>query len=247
MKYEIRYLTTYPYTDTVPVCHNQVCLALRKLPYQLLESFNLLVDPAMAEFSSWTDTFENRGDYFSIQDPHKGLSITAISALDVRSRKRLADSPDLKWTELVNTTIGHRSQPYLDAHQYTFASPYVSLSKEFADYALASFTPGRSFVEAAEDMTAQIDNDFEYDPRATTLSTSVDEVFGSRKGVFQDSRILKLPAYVQSAFRPDTSADTCEQICHRDSIGWSAPMLLTLGCRSSAVSQVGWISTPLTM
>jgi transglutaminase-like putative cysteine protease len=59
-------------------------------------------------------------------------------------------------------------------------------------YALESLTPGRDWLEAVTDLMQRIHADFEFDPDATTVSTSVDEVLYQRRGVCQDFAHLML-------------------------------------------------------
>ena len=191
MKYKVSHLTKYAYTDPVPICRNQVRLSPRELPHQHVTQFNLLVKPAPVERNSRTDTFGNHVDMFAIQDPHKGLTVSATTLLELKSREQVAETDQL-WQELVTATRKDRSQPFLDAYQFAFASPYVPVSQELADYARPSFAPERTVIAAATDLTARIFADFEYDPRATTLTTPVDEVFRCRKGVCQDFAHLQI-------------------------------------------------------
>jgi transglutaminase-like putative cysteine protease len=53
-------------------------------------------------------------------------------------------------------------------------------------YARPSFPAGRALLEAVVDLTARIHKDFTFDPEATTVTTSLAEVFRLRRGVCQD-------------------------------------------------------------
>jgi len=78
----------------------------------------------------------------------------------------------------------------------------------FAEYAAPSFAAGRPIAEAALDLCHRIYTEFRYDPRATTISTPVDDVLKSRRGVCQDFahlmiscvRSLGLPARYVSGY-----------------------------------------------
>ena len=59
-------------------------------------------------------------------------------------------------------------------------------------YAAASLTPGRPIGEAATDLMHRIKADFDYDKTATTVTSSVAEVFRTRAGVCQDFAHLAL-------------------------------------------------------
>jgi transglutaminase-like putative cysteine protease len=68
----------------------------------------------------------------------------------------------------------------------------VPLSEGARVYALESLTPGRDWLEAVTDLMQRIHAHFEFDPDATTVSTSVDEVLYQRRGVCQDFAHLML-------------------------------------------------------
>lgn len=194
MRYKVRHSTRYSYSDAVPLCQNQVRLAVRSLPYQRVERFQLVVRPEPAEVSSRIDPFGNQVDSFEIHEPHTVLSITSVSELSVRPRRPVESKRSPKWEDLVSELKTNRSAAYLDAYQYTFASPFVPLRESLGEYARESFQPGRAVMDAAIDLTARVFHDFEYDPRATTLSTPVDEVFENRRGVCQDFAHLQIAA-----------------------------------------------------
>jgi len=59
-------------------------------------------------------------------------------------------------------------------------------------FAEPSFTPGRPLADAARDLTHRIHAEFTYDPAATDVATSVDEVLRGRRGVCQDFAHVQL-------------------------------------------------------
>ena len=95
-----------------------------------------------------------------------------------------------------------------EALQFVFDSPLVRLSETFTAYGRVSFTPGRPILEAANDLTRRIFQDFQYDDRATTVTTRIEDVLESRHGVCQDfahlmiasMRSLGLPARYVSGY-----------------------------------------------
>jgi transglutaminase-like putative cysteine protease len=62
----------------------------------------------------------------------------------------------------------------------------VPNTDEFADYTSTSFLPARPILDAVTDLTRRIDEDFTFDPTATTVSTPLSDVFKQRRGVCQD-------------------------------------------------------------
>ena len=71
-------------------------------------------------------------------------------------------------------------------------TPLVPLSEGARQYAIKSLVRGRSWLEAVTDLMQRIHEDFEFQPGATTVSTSVDEVLYQRSGVCQDFAHLML-------------------------------------------------------
>ena len=122
----------------------------------------------------------------------------------------------------------------LSVFQYTFPSRYVPLLGEFVDYARPSFSAQRPVLEGAIELTRRIHRDFRYDPRATTISTSLAEVFAGRAGVCQDFahlqiaclRALGLPArYVSgpSCAAVSSSYGASRRVCVGIPAGQPAP------------------------
>src|SRR5262249_41051106 len=76
------------------------------------------------------------------------------------------------------------------------------------EYAAPCFVAGRHFLEAVNLLSQRIHEDFQYDPRATSVTTPVSEVLESRRGVCQDFahlmiaclRSLRLPARYVSGY-----------------------------------------------
>jgi transglutaminase-like putative cysteine protease len=68
----------------------------------------------------------------------------------------------------------------------------VPLSDGARQYASASFGRGRPWLEAVSELMQRIHADFEFEPGATTVSTSVDEVLYQKRGVCQDFAHLML-------------------------------------------------------
>jgi transglutaminase-like putative cysteine protease len=71
-------------------------------------------------------------------------------------------------------------------------TPLVPLSEGARQYAAKSFMRGRGWFDAVLELMTRINEDFEFEPGATTVSTSVDEVLYQRSGVCQDFAHLML-------------------------------------------------------
>jgi transglutaminase-like putative cysteine protease len=99
---------------------------------------------------------------------------------------------------------GSTQEPQL----FMYDSPHVRCSKDLSQYAAISYTPGRSHLEAAFELTQRIFDDFEFDETATDISTPLEVVLKGRRGVCQDFaqlmigclRSLGLPARYVSGY-----------------------------------------------
>jgi transglutaminase-like putative cysteine protease len=173
------------------VCQNLVHLAPRELNHQKCLKYRLTVEPTPAFFAARDDYFGNRAEYFSIENGHRRLEITAESTVEVIN---LEETPirDVAWEDCVtqatelNGTDGVDT-PFEPMHaQFTFPSPRVPLLAELRDYAAKSFLPERSIVHALVDLNVRIHHEFKFDTRATTVDTPLWEVLTLRRGVCQD-------------------------------------------------------------
>jgi transglutaminase-like putative cysteine protease len=213
MIFTTTHITTYLYSEPVPICHTQVHLAPRAGPGQRVLSHELHVSPEPAFSTSRTDYFGNEITCFSIHEPHQTLTISAASELDISPEERLAAASTPPWEQVRDQALARSEEAGADeesfrATEFLFRSPFVKIGLEFAAYAEPSFQPGRPIVEAGFDLCHRIFTEFRYDPRATTISTPVDEVLKSRVGVCQDFahlmisclRSLRLPARYVSGY-----------------------------------------------
>ncbi len=185
MRYRIRHLTKYTYSDTVAVCHNLVRLAPRSLGGQTLDSYRLIVSPDPADLAKRLDLFGNRVEFFSIQRAHQNLTLTAISDVEVHEQP-LLPATSLAWETVRDSLRSPGAAEAIKAYRFAFPSAHVPRSPTLRDYAAASFLPGRPIIDAAREFTSRMRADFKYDSRATTVSTPVLEAFNARAGVCQD-------------------------------------------------------------
>jgi transglutaminase-like putative cysteine protease len=186
MLYDVRHTTKYAYSDPVSLCHNLVHLRPRLVPRQTCQFSHLFVQPEPRLFMHQNDYFGNPIALFTIQEPHKLLSITAKHRIETKAAAAtdLNDSPP--WEEVRAALKTERSAAVLEAAQFAVDSPYVPRGAELASYAAASFPPGRPLLEGVRDLTARIHGDFRYDAKATTLATPLADLLQQRRGVCQD-------------------------------------------------------------
>lgn len=185
--YRVTHRTMYTYERDVAPSYAQLHLLPRDVPGQRCHKAQVVVDPAPGEYRERTDYFGNRVSYFAIHEPHRTLTVTATSIVEVGDRgaepSRLGDRP---WEEVREELRGSRDPGALEAVQFALGSPLVAASGAFAAYAAPSFGAGRHLVDAVTDLCSRINEDFAFKPGATSVSTPLQDVFAQREGVCQD-------------------------------------------------------------
>ncbi len=186
MRYKIIHRTTYTYESPVTVCHYMARLAPRKIPGQECPWHELSIRPDPVERASRTDYFGNLCVYFEIEGSHHELEVIARSLVDVHPAPAIDPAATPHWEQvrdLCRTATGTTARGGLE---FCFASPLITPGPLFADYALASFTPGRPVLAALCDLNRRIHTEFIFDPAATDIATPLTVVMKNRRGVCQD-------------------------------------------------------------
>ena len=186
MKLRTTHTTTYQYTEPVSICHTAVHLMPRDGRHQRVLDHTLSVVPMPEATFPHKDFFGNEVTCFSIHEPHRTLTISAASLIEMEPGDPLEPCLTPAWEGARGEKWRNADGRTLQAYQFVFPSPRITLAREFAAYAETSFTAGRPFLDAALDLCHRIYTEFHYDPRATTVSTSVAEVLEFKRGVCQD-------------------------------------------------------------
>jgi len=192
MRYKITHTTTYSYAETVPICHNEVRLTPRDGRLQTCTNHRLAIKPKPTACTRRNDYFGNGTHHFSILEGHKRLSVRVISRVEVRPPSYPEPAATRPWEEVRDLVRLAATPVALDALQFVYDSPSVTAIDAVGDYAARSFPPGRPILAAVRELTARIHADFAFDPKATTVSTPVDEVFELKRGVCQDFAHLQI-------------------------------------------------------
>lgn len=186
MRYRVTHTTTYAYEEIVSIGHNEVRLEPRSTPRQRRPVTALAIEPMPAVIATELDYFGNPTTFFTVQEPHSRMVLTATSDLELSAPREPEPEPTLAWEDLRASLRTDFSPVGLAAFQMSFDSPLVPCAPEFAAYAAGSFRPGQPIVEAVLDLTHRIHADFTYEPGATSVATPVRDVLERRRGVCQD-------------------------------------------------------------
>ena len=191
MIYKISHRTTYKYRYPVSVGDHVGCLKPRSFLHNQLMHYALHIQPAPVVLTERVDYFGNLLCFFTVQEPHEELVVEARSEVVIAGLPAAGANIDparasLPWEESAEGLGEDHSPAALEAHQFQFESPRIRKRPDFAEYALASFTPARPMREALLDLTRRIHQDFRFDSKVTTVRTPIEEVFKKRAGVCQD-------------------------------------------------------------
>ena len=207
MKYRVVHRTEYIYDTDVPVSHHLLRLTPRSNARQRCLEHELRFNPSPSSCHSHTDYFGNRATFVALEGVHRRWEAVATSVVEAAAPgETLAlGEPSLACVEGAAADLVESA---VLASEYRFESPLVPCRPEFGEYARASFPPGRPLAEAVRELTRRIFQDFKFDPRATNVTTPVEEVFRERRGVCQDFahvqiaclRSLQVPARYVSGY-----------------------------------------------
>ena len=215
MIYRATHTTMYMYSEPVSICHTEAHLCPREHESQTLLEHELNIVPVPDFLESRRDYFGNEVSYFSIHEPHETLTITATSVVEVEDGESPEATLSPAWESVRDQVRDRPDGSLFDALPFSLASPQAPIAEPFAAYARSCFPEGRAFLAAVGELCGKICKEFEYDPRATSVTTPVDEVLQQRKGVCQDFahlmiaclRSLGLPArYVSGYLRSGEKA-----------------------------------------
>jgi transglutaminase-like putative cysteine protease len=237
--YDIRHVTTYSYD--APVAYSLCALRLRPTSRagQRVIDVQVDIDPPAARRIRRECFFGNVFEIVNIEAEHRELTVTAKARIAVARPVAPLATPD--WEDVRQEAFSANDLgPQSPAH-FIYASRVVTLDEATIAYARQSFPPGRQILAGAMDFMERIWKDFDYDPKATLVSTPLREAFEKRRGVCQDFahimisglRGIGLPAayvsgYLRSAPRTDATRLQGADAMHAWVLVWCG-------------SQAGWI------
>lgn len=186
MIYDIRHVTTYSYESPVSFARCSLRLEPRSGDGQQLLSHTVEIRPRPAERTVRHDFFGTHTESVLIEAPHRSLRIDSRSRVSVSRRALARDTPGPAWEAVRDVAFEADSLGPSSPIGYVFASPLVPVELPVTAYAAVSFARGRGILAGAVDLMHRIRSEFKYDPKATVISTPLQEVFEKRHGVCQD-------------------------------------------------------------
>ncbi len=185
MRYRIVHKTQYTTVEPISVGHNEAWLTPRETPNQSCLSHQIEFTPEPSIVVTRQDHFQNTTTQFAFNQGYDKLVVTSINEVEVRAPEPTAlVAPP--WESVRDAVRTHQTAEDFAALEFTFDSPRCRIASDFALYAHSSFPVGASIRDGITDLMRRFFTDFKYDSTATTVSTPVEQVFRTRRGVCQD-------------------------------------------------------------
>jgi transglutaminase-like putative cysteine protease len=188
--YRVTHITTYRYEEPASVCHNELRLTPRSGGRQRTRRFQLRVDPTPSVLAPQVDFFGNHVHFVALHEPHRQLTVTAKSDVEVEASSPPDASP--AWEAVRDRLRADHGSDVLAAYQFAFESPHVQVDPAVAAWTEPSFPAGRPLVDGVLELTRRIHQEFAYDRGATCVATPVMQVLRERRGVCQDFAHLEI-------------------------------------------------------
>jgi transglutaminase-like putative cysteine protease len=195
-RYQLTHRTEYRYDEDVQTSYGRAHLVPRHGEGQHRLEYTLDTEPGPVELSEHADFFGNRSVYFVVREPHRELTVTCRSLIDVHRPEVDRDALRDVRARVVRDRLADRADldpDLLDARPFLLPSPMIGRAPEVAAFATDLMRPGRSLDEVLVDLLERI-GEFAYVTGVTTVSTPLAEVLARRAGVCQDFAHLGVAA-----------------------------------------------------
>jgi transglutaminase-like putative cysteine protease len=186
MRYKITHTTGYNYSAPASLSQNELFLRPRSTAFQTVNESIIAIKPDPQYRHRRTDYFGNTVDVFMIQHPHNKLDVTATSIVETSQPVIPVYENTLVWEEVARRLAVRNQQSDLEASQFVFASPMITISAGALSYAKPSFIPGKPILACAAHLMHRIFTEYLYDKSACNVDTPVELILANRKGVCQD-------------------------------------------------------------
>ncbi|SDT85944.1 Transglutaminase-like enzyme, putative cysteine protease [Verrucomicrobium sp. GAS474] len=181
MKFRIVHSTEYEYSAPAIECYSELRVRPRNTMRQVITDQVTEVSPRVP-LEVFTDYWGNAAESLSVPFRHKRLIVTSRCTVQTRPVGNPIAGLDLSVSEAVHLYHPRRRELY----DFLMPSHHVPITKEIRDFARAHVDPRESFTPALLRLNETIFRTFKYQPGATTISTPLNEVIATKKGVCQD-------------------------------------------------------------
>ncbi len=212
----VEHETRYDYDAEVEIAHHLAHLRPRDTPWQQVRDWRLDIDPtpdadggAMADGETGApeardspardpagtsatgvrltqDCWGNWRALFSHSAVHAHLVVRSVFLAELRARPALRPGSSPPWESVAAMLRYRAGRAHEPATEFALPSPYAPRDAALAAFGREAFAPGRPLLESALELMHLVHRRFEYDPKATSVSTRAPEALAARKGVCQD-------------------------------------------------------------
>lgn len=212
MKLNISHVTQYDYEDSAMDSVNEIRLTPSTNDRQSCYQQAIYIEPNASLFS-YEDYFGNRVHSFSVNPPHKRLTIRTQMTVVTRH----APSPE-EQAALLNGKLAREAWAWLETEEaanrfaeFLLATDYTNITAEVEQYA-DTVAPKEgeelSVLGWLIALSGKIRTEFIYDPDATTVTTKASDLIERKRGVCQDfahlmiacCRVHRIPARYVSGY-----------------------------------------------
>lgn len=199
--------TGYRYEEPATASYNEARMLPHAREGQFVLQAGLEISPTATQHS-YADYWDTRVSTFEVLTPHRLLSVTATSVVDVRAVPQMAGS--LGWDELAT-----RIPLSLSLAECVVQTPATAPDAELRELAVTARARGASIDETALDICRTIGEAMEYQSGVTGVNSTARDAWQARSGVCQDIahvaigvlREVGIPArYVSGYLHPDPTA-----------------------------------------
>ncbi len=180
-RYRVEHRTSYSYGAAMTDGYTVACLVPRPRPWQQVLESTVSVEPHPSEHDSYLDAFGNLIHEFGVHEPHRAVTVTARSVVDLGT----PDVPDddTPWEGVVASLDQARGKLAIETGFFRSASTFVDLADlgvALRSIAARSFTDGRSIIDGARALCDDIDASFRFDAGFSDVSTPLTYVLSAR-------------------------------------------------------------------
>lgn len=209
VRYQIEHVTKYHYDFPVQNCAMSLALKPLEDRRQRVTGFRIETKPEGSIFPV-TDAFGNARHQFHLNRDHQSLTITACSTVDVISRNAPPEGcEEGAWETIRGWRDSFHHRDFLDHSGLALPSP-----------ALEGFVrqngiePAGDPIAALKRLSGSLYERFEYVPGSTTISSTIEHILHTGRGVCQDyahvmiavARTWGIPARYVSGYLHDETA-----------------------------------------
>jgi transglutaminase-like putative cysteine protease len=188
MRYSVKHLTRYAYGAPVDLGYH----LLRLVPptsdaptrRQRLADHAIAIVPEPVSVAGFADPFGNEIRHVAIEKRHESFSAELEAVVEVEASPLAGKGP--AWNAIADEIRDDGFPADAAVAEFAYPSPLAGEDLTARAYAAGSLAKARPIVEAAADLTKRINEDFDYVPGVTTVTTPVAEVMQTRRGVCQD-------------------------------------------------------------